>query len=108
MAVNELLVLTPNEKIIKRDFLFSRLISPDFIWLVNSSTYGAKMPRASWQFIGNQFIGIPPTQEQTEIAKHIAEESKVVDKGISKAEKEEEAVGSILEHTAEKQKRNGI
>lgn len=65
-AVGELLVLSPKTTI-TRKFLFYRLISPAFIDLVNSSTYGAKMPRANWNFISNIQIGVPSIEEQEEI-----------------------------------------
>jgi len=53
----ELLVLRPNEKLVPK-FLFYLMISTNFIDLVNSSTTGTKMPRASWEdFI--RYIHIP-------------------------------------------------
>jgi len=42
-------------------FLKYYLLSYDFIMLVNASTYGAKMPRANWNFIGNCTIPLPPS-----------------------------------------------
>jgi len=42
-----------------------------FIDHVNSSTYGAKMPRANWEFIGNCKLPIPPDHEQEEIVDHL-------------------------------------
>lgn len=69
-SVGELLVLTPKSEITS-DFLFYRLLSPAFIEIVNGSTYGAKMPRASWSFIGNMIIPIPPLAEQNSIIEYI-------------------------------------
>lgn len=62
-SVGELLVFTPSTRISSR-FLFYRLMSSNFINLVNSSTYGAKMPRASWDFIGNIKMAIPDIEIQ--------------------------------------------
>lgn len=61
-CVNELLVLTPRERLTS-EFLFARLLTYNFIQLVNSSTYGAKMPRASWDFIGEIEIAFPVDKE---------------------------------------------
>lgn len=47
------------------------LSSAHFINLVNSSTYGAKMPRASWDFIGNCMIPVPPRSEQDQIVRYL-------------------------------------
>jgi type I restriction enzyme S subunit len=63
----EFLTLIPNEKKIISRFLSYKLISKDFIKLVNDSTYGTKMPRANWQFIGNQIITYPSLDVQKEI-----------------------------------------
>lgn len=51
VCVGELLVLRASEAMIDPTFLESRLRTSDFIELVNSSTFGAKMPRADWGFI---------------------------------------------------------
>ena len=67
-CVNELLVLKPKTDLISKEFIYTRLLTYDFIQLVNSSTYGAKMPRASWDFIGEIEIPFPPDfDEQTQI-----------------------------------------
>lgn len=64
----ELLVLRPMSKLLSK-FLFYLMISTKFIDLVNSSTTGAKMPRASWEdFIKNICIPVMPVKEQLEIA----------------------------------------
>src|SRR3972149_4336285 len=46
ICTGELLVLSP--KAVIQDYLFNYLLSKDFVTIVDSSTYGAKMPRASW------------------------------------------------------------
>jgi type I restriction enzyme S subunit len=43
------------------------LLSTDFVMLVNASTYGAKMPRANWTFIGNCYLPFPSVEEQKDI-----------------------------------------
>lgn len=67
IAVSDLLVLVPSEEVEIR-YLFYRLIESNFISVVDSSTYGAKMPRASWDFISNLKCPLPPVAEQQAIA----------------------------------------
>ena len=74
----EILVLSPTDKLSK-DFLFWYLLNPSFIDAVNSSTYGAKMPRANWNFIGNCAIPVPTLEKQREIAKHLDDRCGKVD-----------------------------
>jgi type I restriction enzyme S subunit/DNA-damage-inducible protein D len=70
-AIGELLVLRPY-KIINSGFLYQRLRSEMIITIVDGSTYGTKMPRASWdKFISQLKIGIPPIDEQHLIEKYI-------------------------------------
>lgn len=57
------------------------LLSDIFIKLVDSSTYGAKMPRASADFINNISIPTPSEQEQTQIVSYL----EVIEEKISKA-----------------------
>jgi type I restriction enzyme S subunit len=52
---------------INSHYLLELLLSIDFITVVNSSTYGSKMPRANWDFIGNQYIPVPTRLEQKKI-----------------------------------------
>ena len=49
------------------NFLKFFLISDRCIQTINSSTYGAKMPRAEWSFIGNMRLPIPKKDEQKKI-----------------------------------------
>ena len=51
-CVNEILVLTPNKDVWETEFLKFRMLSSEFIKIVDDSTFGSKMPRASWDFIG--------------------------------------------------------
>ena len=97
IAVNELLILTPNEDILTSQFLFQRLMTSDFIDVVNSSTYGAKMPRANWTFIGNLKLPIPPVSEQTQIINHIKKETATIDTAIVKTLKEIELIKEYKE-----------
>ena len=72
VCVGELLVLRANKSMIYPAFLECRMRTGDFIELVNSSTFGAKMPRADWDFIGNVAIAFPTSlSEQKAIVGHL-------------------------------------
>lgn len=64
----EFLVLVPKKDKVISKYLYYKLISKDFIKAVDDSTYGTKMPRASWNFIGNQQILYPTIKDQQKIA----------------------------------------
>ncbi|MBK9246553.1 MAG: restriction endonuclease subunit S [Ignavibacteria bacterium] len=81
-SVGELLVFSPKEEIIS-GFLFYRLLSSSFIEVVNGSTYGAKMPRASWSFIGNLSVVVPSKDEQSQIIDYIQKYNTKINKLIS-------------------------
>lgn len=98
ICVSEILVLTPNTKLITSEFLFQRILTKGFIDIVDGSTYGAKMPRASWAFIGNMKVAYPPTiEEQKEIVRRIKTETHSIDIAISKAEREIELIKEYRE-----------
>ncbi|MDB9375059.1 restriction endonuclease subunit S [Nodularia sphaerocarpa] len=83
VCVGELLVIRFNENILLPKFIFYDFLSKRFIELVNSSTYGAKMPRASWTFISNIGFHIPPLSEQKKIACFLDSKLEEIDKFIS-------------------------
>jgi restriction endonuclease S subunit len=66
VCTGELLTMKATNNIISK-YLLELILSIDFIALVNSSTYGSKMPRANWDFIGNQYIMLPSKEEQIKI-----------------------------------------
>jgi type I restriction enzyme S subunit len=79
----ELLVLRGND--IKPDLLHHLVLSDGFIQLVNSATYGVKMPRAEWSMIGNIFIPIPKEKEQNEIYDFLQKQTTQFDELIAKS-----------------------
>ena len=82
-CVNELLVLSPYDEDWISEFLKYRMLSEDFIRIVDNSTYGAKMPRASWNFIGTLKISKPNKKEQKKIIEFIESENEKIDKAIT-------------------------
>ena len=87
-CVNEILVLSPNHGIWYSDFLKYRMLSSKFIKIVDDSTYGSKMPRASWDFIGSLKISCPSVSEQKAIVLHIEKETATLNQAIATIEKE--------------------
>jgi type I restriction enzyme S subunit len=82
----ETLVLRPSAELSAR-FLFYFLANPLAIANINSSTYGAKMPRANWDFIGDQFQLIPSLSEQHCITTFLDRETARIDRLISKKQR---------------------
>jgi type I restriction enzyme S subunit len=80
-----LLVLRPGE--VTAEFLRYVLLSDWFVKLVDSSTFGVKMPRADWEFIGNVMVPIPPLAVQREIATFLERKTSAIDDLIKKKEK---------------------
>ncbi len=76
----EILVFTPLN--IHRDFLFWNFLNTGFIDEVNSSTFGAKMPRANLEFIGNCKLPFPSLDNQVRIANFLDEKCALIDRLI--------------------------
>ena len=100
----ELLVL--RSKTMLRTFLRDYLLNPDFISTVDSSTYGAKMPRANWDFIGSMAALVPPTDEQHSIASFLDRETSQIDELISKKQRQiellQEKRSALISHVVTK------
>lgn len=71
VCVGELFVLRPRSGDIESAFLEQLLRAKNVIDVVNSSTFGAKMPRVDWQFLGNLTLAIPPRNEQLAIVRFL-------------------------------------
>lgn len=69
-------------------FLFYYLLSDGFLKMVDASTYGSKMPRASWEYIKNLQIPVLTNFEQTLIADFLDEQCEKVDSIVSDLEKQ--------------------
>ena len=82
----EALVLRSQKKLLPR-YLKYYLLSESAIENINSSTYGSKMPRANWEFIGGQLQLLPLKEEQKEIANFLDEKTAHIDVLIEKKRK---------------------
>ncbi|MCK9620264.1 MAG: restriction endonuclease subunit S [Methylobacter sp.] len=74
----ELLVLKPQPDIHPRFLLYS-MLAPDFVGLVDASTFGAKMPRANWDFISSIKLPVPAYETQHLIADYLDRETAQID-----------------------------
>ncbi len=79
----EFLVMRPKKVVSK--YLQYRILSAEFIDKVNMSTYGAKMPRANWSFIGNLKLDVPSMEEQQLIANYLDDRCSKIDAIIAEA-----------------------
>ena len=84
LCSTEFLTLEPKDY--ERRYLLYLLLTDGFVSLVNSSTYGAKMPRANWEFIGNSQLPIPPLDEQHVIVEFLDRQMDRIDRLSSKVE----------------------
>lgn len=82
LCSTELLVIESED--LDRRALLYWLLADGFIKLVDSSTYGSKMPRANWDFIGNCLLPVPPLPEQTAIADFLDREIGRIDTLVAK------------------------
>ena len=55
------------------------MLTPNFIEEVNSSTYGTKMPRASWDFISSMYVPNVPIDEQIQISDYLDRVCNIID-----------------------------
>lgn len=86
-SIGELLTLRSQNEIVGR-FLYYRTLSANFIDVVDSSTNGTKMPRASWDGFINQLpIPFPPIPEQEAITKYLDEKTGQIDELIANKRK---------------------
>ena len=82
LCSTELLVL--RSVAIDRRVLLYLLLCDGFINLVDSSTYGSKMPRTSWDFVGSCLVPIAPPTDQLAIADFLDRETSRLDTLVEK------------------------
>ena len=71
LCVGEFLVLRPRHGGVSGPYFERLLRSKPIIDAVTASTYGAKMPRADWRFIGTMPVVRPPLAEQAAIVRFL-------------------------------------
>lgn len=93
-AVGDLWVLRPSHEC-DATFLWYMLTCPQFIFAVDATTTGAKMPRAEWQKIGRFKMPTPQIEEQRRIANYLASATERLDTLLAKTER---SVELLREH----------
>jgi type I restriction enzyme S subunit len=88
VCVGEFLVLRPRDPAASPSYMEQLLRSKPIIDAVNSSTFGAKMPRADWQFMGGMVLTLPPVPEQLTIVRFLDEEITRLSGGTERAHHE--------------------
>jgi type I restriction enzyme S subunit len=77
-AVGDFHVLRPTSDI-DSDFAQHQILNHEFIAVVDGSTFGSKMPRASWESVGGMAFCVPPIVEQTLAATFLRSETAKID-----------------------------
>ena len=84
-CTTEALVMKPTS--IEPRFLRSVCLSSRFVSDVDASTFGSKMPRAEWDFIGNMPVPVPDLDTQRAIADHLDRETARLDALVAAKER---------------------
>ena len=87
LCVGEFLVLRPRNGAMDAGYLEHILRSKSVIDAIASSTYGARMPRADWQFIGGMEYPYPPSDEQEAIVRFLDQLERRIQRYISAKER---------------------
>lgn len=82
VAMGDIYVFRPTTRV-DACFLKFMLLADTFVTIVDSSTYGTKMPRANWDFISCVPIVVPPLNEQKNIATYLEGKCAEIDNLIS-------------------------
>lgn len=85
-AVGDFHVMRPQAGVHAR-FAQYEILNRSFIDIVDGSTFGSKMPRASWEFVGSMPLPTPPYAEQTAIATFLDRETTKIDALVAEQEK---------------------
>jgi type I restriction enzyme S subunit len=90
VCVGEFFVLRGDGSLVASQFLELLLRTSTVIDVINSSTFGAKMPRADWHSVGNLRLALPPVHEQKAIIESIDWATNPLAKTIARFDREVE------------------
>lgn len=85
-AVGDFHVMRPVSDMLGQ-FLKYIMLTHEFILIADGSTYGAKMPRVSWEFLGQMGLPKPPPSEQRAIAAFLDRETGKIDALVAEQER---------------------
>ena len=77
-AVGDFHVLRANGRAVSK-FVSYFLRSSEIVDVLNGSTFGVRMPRVSWEFMGSMAVALPPPTEQTAITAFLDRETRKID-----------------------------
>jgi len=86
-CVGEFLVLRTRLRSDMAAYIEHLLRSKPIIDAVNNSTFGARMPRADWRFVGGMSVVRPPAPEQAAIARYLDHVTESIDRYIRSRER---------------------
>lgn len=78
-AVGDFHVMRATRQDLEPSFVQAQMLTRAFIDVVNGSTFGAKMPRASWEALGAMPVVVPPRSEQHAILAFLNRETAKID-----------------------------
>lgn len=87
LCVGEFLVLRPRHRSVSGPYFEQLLRSKPIIDAVTASTYGAKMPRADWSFLGGMPLVRPPLAEQAPIVRFLDHTDRRIERYIRAKER---------------------
>ncbi len=87
LCTSEMLILRPKTNIINPEYLFYFMLADRTISEINNSTYGVKMPRTNWEFVGSIYIDIPSLQEQQNIVAKVGGLLSKIDDSINELQR---------------------
>jgi type I restriction enzyme S subunit len=86
VCTTELLVMTHQPDIYPRYLLYT-FLSQDFVGQVDASTFGSKMPRANWKYIGSMKVPVPSLDTQRCVADFLDQETARIDALVEEKER---------------------
>ena len=86
-AVGDFYVFRSNENLCKAKFAKWLMLSDGFTKICSASTYGAKMPRVSSDFINSLYIPLPPLAEQEKIVSYLESKTLCIDAYVRERER---------------------
>jgi len=87
-AVGDFFVYRCNKKLLLNNYAKWLMLSDGFTKVCSASTYGAKMPRVSADFISSLSIPLPPLAEQEKIVSYLEGKTSKIDAYVAEKEKE--------------------
>ncbi len=85
-SIGDIFVLRPTSEVLCK-YAAAILRTDNYIEIIDGSTYGSKMPRASWEFMCNLPFPLPPLPEQQAIAAFLDRETGRIDALLGKQQK---------------------